>query len=231
MDDIRDEFIARVVDGRRFLEVGGLWGEVMEKVSVAARAGASSLTMVDILPQSDPLWARFAERASQSSLSVACVTANLDAATTVPLLAGQFDVVHCSGILYHCPNPLHTLSQLFQITEEYVILTSTSVPEHFDTSVGAMTLGRGGIRLVPYMDDVDRRTASARWNDLGITGLLGLDTEWEWDVNDYSPWWWLFTPSALHQMASAVGFEVLDEGPFWDGLAHTLLLKKRWERA
>jgi hypothetical protein len=114
---------------------------------------------------------------------------------------------------------------LYKLSNEYLVLTSTVVPEDFETSAGRLSLGIGGMRLVPYLDEQTRRIASARWNDAGATGLGGLDTPCEWNVEDYGPWWWLLTPSAIRQMVQAVGYTIVDEGPFWGGLAHTLLLQ------
>ena len=48
--DLRDDYIRRVVRGRSFADVGGLWGTVNEKVSVAAQAEARSVAMIDISP-------------------------------------------------------------------------------------------------------------------------------------------------------------------------------------
>lgn len=227
MDDIRDVYIARVVPGRRFVDIGGLWGVVNEKATVAASAGASEVTMLDAMPDGHPTWTQFDERARAHGVDVRCAVVNLDAAETVSGYGGQFDVVHCSGILYHCPNPIHTLTQLHKLTGERLILTSTIVPEDFETSAGRLTLGIGGMRFVPYLDETTRRIASARWNDVGGTGMLGLDTPVDaWSVTDYGPWWWLLTPSAIRQMVRAVGFDIDDESPFWGGLAHTFLLSK-----
>ena len=222
--DIRDEYIGRVASGRRFAEFGGLWGVVSEKISVAASAGATSLTMIDILPQDDDLWSLF--RRHVGEIAVETHTANLDDSRTVQQLGGRFDVVHCSGILYHCPNPLHSMTQLRKLSNEYLILTSAVVPETIDTSQGRIDLGIGGIRLVPYLSDQERKIFAAHWGDRGITGLVGLDVECTWSVDDYTPWWWLMTPSVIKQMARAVGFEVVADGPFWDGLAHTFLLRR-----
>jgi hypothetical protein len=224
MDDIRDQFIAQVVPGKRFVDIGGLWGEVNEKVSVAAELGAIEVTMMDIVPQGHELWHSFSDRVRARSIDAECVTANLNEFDTIAAHAGRFDVVHCSGILYHCPNPLHTLAQLRALAGESVVLTSTVVPERTQSSVGQVDLGEGGLRLVPHLNARDRSIFAAYWNERGVTGIGGLDVDAIWDVSDYNPWWWFLTPSALRQMAEAVGFGVLDEGPFWGGLAHTLLL-------
>ena len=46
--DYRDDFIARVVRGKSFVDVGGLWGTVSEKVSVAHAAGAAQREVMNV---------------------------------------------------------------------------------------------------------------------------------------------------------------------------------------
>ena len=50
MRDVRDTYIRQVVAGKSFADVGGLWGTVNEKVSVAHAYGARALTMIDVSP-------------------------------------------------------------------------------------------------------------------------------------------------------------------------------------
>jgi hypothetical protein len=62
MSDPRDEFISRVVKGKTFADLGGLWGAVNEKVSVAHKAGATRLTMIDRITKQEEDWRLFHER-------------------------------------------------------------------------------------------------------------------------------------------------------------------------
>src|SRR6266480_6992278 len=103
MSDPRDEFISCVVKGRSFAEVGGLWGTVNEKVSVARDRGAKSLTMIDVTPRENDLWEKFLTRMTELDIpNVDCISADIiEKATARDHPA--FDVVHCSGILYHAP--------------------------------------------------------------------------------------------------------------------------------
>ena len=48
--DPRDRFIHEVSKDKSFVDVGGLWGTVNERVSVAHAAGARELAMLDISP-------------------------------------------------------------------------------------------------------------------------------------------------------------------------------------
>ena len=99
MNDLRDVYLAKVVKGKSFAEVGGLWGTVNEKVSVAHAHGARDLAMIDVSPPESELWRLFEERRQSLRLpEVQCVSNDLVAlaeSATCP----RFDVVHCSGIL------------------------------------------------------------------------------------------------------------------------------------
>ncbi len=122
--DPRDLYIAQVVAGKTFVDVGDLWGMVNEKVTVAAKAGAARTAMLDITPLDRPLWQAFRERrASRGVSDCQLLSASIDE-PGLERRVGQFDVVHCSGVLYRCPNPLHTLSQLARISR---VLTSILV--------------------------------------------------------------------------------------------------------
>jgi len=100
MDDPRDYFISRVVQGKSFLEVGGLWGIVSEKVSVAHRFGARSLTIIDVTSPDSSLWSSFRSRMLEKGIPD-CVAISGDICETS--FNEIFDVVHCSGVLYHLP--------------------------------------------------------------------------------------------------------------------------------
>ena len=56
MSDARDTYISQVAAGKSFADVGGLWGTVNEKVSVAHTHGARALTMIDVSPPDTELW-------------------------------------------------------------------------------------------------------------------------------------------------------------------------------
>src|SRR5688500_4130983 len=104
MADPQDRFISTVVAGKSFADVGGLWGTVNEKVSVARAYGAATVAMIDLTPLTDPMWTTFIERVHQLGVSdVQCISHDalgLGKSDDAPI----FDVVHCSGVLYHMPN-------------------------------------------------------------------------------------------------------------------------------
>jgi hypothetical protein len=227
-DDLRDVFIRRVVNGRTFCDVGGLWGTKNEKISVADSAGAASLSMVDIAPDDHPLWNRFRSHLSVRGVKdIRCVSANVDL-PHVERVTGRFDVVHCSGVIYHCPNPVHTLAQLRRMTKGFLILTSMVVPSVVDTVDGRFELGPGESVFVPHLQQDRVKILRSHFQALGVKSVTGITVPVdEWRVDDYGPWWWIFTPSTLRQLLLATGFTVLDEGPRWPGRSHTFLAAAR----
>ena len=157
-EPVREGWISEVVQGRTFAEVGGLWGVVNEQITVAAASGATELTMIDLAPKGGPddLWKSFASRLEEHKVSkVRCVNGSIDDPTVVEEV-GSFDVVHCSGVLYHCPEPLHTLRNLRAITRENLVLGTATMPETIVTSAGTATVEPGAAMLVPAMNDSQR---------------------------------------------------------------------------
>jgi methyltransferase family protein len=216
---IRQELIAGLANGRSFLEVGGLWGTVNEMVTVAARAGATETTMVDVMQEDaggERPWDAFRARLAEAGVAdTRCVIANIDE-FEVPDKIGTAELVHCSGVLYHCPHPLHTLQQLRRITSRYLILGSATVPETVSTRLGAVELATGSALFIPAMDD-QQRTVCADWFGVEAVGLSSAVPRWT--TADYGPWWWLFTISSVTAMMTVAGFEVRHVESYWDGRA------------
>ncbi len=225
-DDIRDRYIARVVKNHTFAEVGGLWGTVNEKVSVASKYGAVSLTMIDVTPASAQFGQDFRDR--MASLNIAnynCISRDI---TQIQLaeIGQPYDVVHCAGVLYHHPHPLQILTGLRQITGEYLILTSAITQEVIENERGRYEIPASGVMFVPALSEAERAILTAYWQPhLYGSPIIGLTEKAVFDVNDFGPWWWLPTASALESMCKVAGFKVLDKGWTWNNNALTLLLQ------
>src|SRR4051794_20843932 len=118
---VRKEWIERVAAGRTFAEVGGLWGTVNEQGTVAAKGGAREVRMIDVAPdggEAGYLWDRFRQRCADEGVeSYRCVRADVNA-PGVAGRVGTYEVVHCSGVVYHCPEPLYSIRQLAAITSD-----------------------------------------------------------------------------------------------------------------
>jgi 2-polyprenyl-3-methyl-5-hydroxy-6-metoxy-1,4-benzoquinol methylase len=222
--DIRDRYIARVVKGKTFAEVGGLWGTVSEKVSVASKYGAVSLTMIDAMPVSLNWWQDFHDR--MTSLNIAnyhCINQDI---TQIQLadIGEPYEVVHCAGVLYHHPHPLQILVALRQITREHLIFTSAITQEVIENEFGRYEIPASGVMFIPALDDAERAILTAYWRPYNNNQLIGITEKAVFDINDFGPWWWLPTATALEAMCKVAGFKVLDKGLTWNNNALTLLL-------
>ena len=224
--DLRDEFIERVVRGYTFAEVGGLWGLLNEKVSVAHRAGATKLSMIDAsLPQSH-WWPEFRERIEEFGVGPCeCISADVckfGFQEHPPI----YDVVHCSGVLYHHPNPLLMIEALRRITGRYLILTSAVTQEVISNELGTYTIPRSGVLFVPALSDRERQILAKYWaEEAGVSTCYGISETTSWDTTAFGPWWFVPTATALGAMATCCRFRVLDSGHIWNNNAFTLLLE------
>jgi tetratricopeptide (TPR) repeat protein len=224
-DDIRDRYIARVVKNKTFAEVGGLWGSVNEKVSVASKYGATSLTMIDVTPASVHLWQDFRDRmASFNITNYNCISQDI---TQIQLaeIDEPYDVVHCAGVLYHHPHPLQILVALRQITREHLILTSAITQEVIENEWGRYAIPASGVIFIPALDESERAVLTAYWQPyINSNTIIGLTKKVVFEINDFAPWWWLPTASALQAMCKVAGFKILDKRLTWKNNALTLLL-------
>lgn len=224
--DVRDRFVQQVVTGKTFAEVGGLWGTVNEKASVAHAAGATELTMIDISLPGSHWWQEFEKRRVALNVPpVASVSGDvMQLAETDPSL--RFDVVHCSGILYHVPNPLHFLKCLRTITREYLILTSSITETEITNDAGRLTVPAGSALFLPALSPAEKAVLKAHWSRIVPESAHGLTVEIpRWRLDDFGPWWWLPTTEALAAMCRVVGFDVRGLERTWNGYAATLLLQ------
>jgi hypothetical protein len=225
MSDVRDKYIGKAVRGGSFADVGGLWGTVNEKVSVAHTHGAGALTMIDISPLESPLWRLFEERRFALGLpEVHCISGDIvRVADTVP--CPQFDVVHCSGMLYHMPEPLRFLWALRKITRQFLVLTSVVTAHRVISEVGELEVPKAAALFVPALREQERRVLHSYWQRVVGDGAVGVTREeTSWNPHDFAPWWWLPTVEALKAMCAVAGFRCLEGAPFWNDNAYVLLL-------
>jgi hypothetical protein len=202
--DPRDELIARVAPGHSFIDVGGLYGE---KVSVAFRSGARSLTMLDIASPWRPGWASFRSEMAALGADVECIQADLFE------VKRTFEVVHSSGVLYHQPNPLAYLEHLRLMTTDLAIVTSTVCPQEITNESGSLHLPAGAALFVPGMTDEEKAVLSSFFSSYGIHKTM-LSHGRGHVVGFYGVNWWFPTAPAVEAMSECAGF-TLEQSYRW----------------
>jgi 2-polyprenyl-3-methyl-5-hydroxy-6-metoxy-1,4-benzoquinol methylase len=102
--------------GDSFLDVGGV--KKLEMVTIAHEAGAVRLTMADIRPEEDPLWAEVSAPWNATGLSVERLSVDIS-----DLPDDAWDVVHCGSVLHHVANVPPALAALRRVTRRSCILS------------------------------------------------------------------------------------------------------------
>ncbi len=229
--DNREAFIRSVAAKRSFLEVGGLWGEVNEMATVAYRAGATEIGALDIWRPDSEWWTRFRTRCAGAGLTgVKETIGSVDNMDTVEKV-GVYDIVHCSGVLYHCPNPFLTISNLRRMTGEHLLLATAVMPAVIENEAGRIDFDSDTAILVPCLTEEKRRVVDryiARAYGGGAYGVNSAIDSWFFqdDLPNYGPWWWLWTADYVRRMLSVCGFEVVKCASQFEGTGHLFLLRK-----
>jgi len=224
--DPRDRFIHRVAKNKSFVDVGGLWGTKGERVSVAHAAGARELTMIDGCTAGDEWWQKFEARRQDlgvppvRSISGEIVQLSQSDASL------KFEVVHCSGVLYHAAEPLRLLRALRTVTTGHLILSSCITDTVIENEAGTLRVPDGGALFVPALTAQERAIVYNRWSPAVGRNAIGLtNDDTDWNPDDTGPWWWLPTTKALAAMCRVAGFVVEDVAEYWDGHAASVLAR------
>lgn len=190
----REELVRRLAAGRSFADIGCMWGVDGAIAFLAEESGATAVTAVDLMPAS----AQFEAERKRRSSKVRFVQGDVHDEKVVGLI-GRHDLVWCSGVLYHAPNPLLTLARLREITGELLILATETIPEVPGLAQSCVFL--------PGLSGPDRRLhASAR---PGVSAA-GISNKFD-PSQAYGTWWWGLSRSAVRGMLHASGFETLEE--------------------
>jgi hypothetical protein len=192
----RERLIRRLAPGSSFLDFGGMWGVNGRNAFLAEQAGADRVVLVDAMPATEEFEALRRERHS----SVRYLTGDLHDADLIREL-GDFDVVWCTGVLYHTPNPLMQVEHLSRLVRDRLVLGSRVIPEF------------PGLRQMcvfyPRLPE-GVRTAYDRAQGPGMGPRVGLASAFDREAS-YANWWWGMTPSAVRAMLAVNGLEVLEE--------------------
>jgi SAM-dependent methyltransferase len=225
VSDPRDKYLSQVVNGKSFADIGGLWGTANEKVSVAQRYGATALTMIDVLPSADEEWRLFEERMRELAIPAVNRISGDVMALVETNSCPQFDVVHCSGVLYHIPDPLRLVAALRKITRDYLILCSVVTATKVESDHGALALPQAAAIFIPALQERERTILSSYWRQFVGDQALGITApQLSWQLDDFSPWWWLPTVDALKSICTVAGFRFHRGAYFWNNNTYVMLL-------
>ena len=126
-----DKWIARLVPGKSFVDIGGV-GEkaINERITFAHLAGARSCVMADIMPTSHDWWDSFRNKCTSLGLAAFEELGGVDVRLRDSMKAlGKVDVVHSTGIFYHLSSVPDALWSLRSIVGEHLITNTITFPE------------------------------------------------------------------------------------------------------
>ena len=204
MWELRRNLVRSLAPGKSFLDLGGMFVVNGELAFIAEEAGATRVTLFDAMDPSDEFAARHARTASD----VEFVQGDFHDPDVVDFL-GQFDVVWCTGVIYHSPNPMQQILFLRQLTTETLVLGTHVIPEV--PGIEQMCMLYPGVKQ--ETQDTFTRVFGGPERLPGMASAF--DTE---PLMAYVNMWWGFSPSALRSMIHYSGFTITDEhfyGPYW----------------
>jgi hypothetical protein len=193
------QFIGENARGRSFADIGGMYSIDGDVAFRAEQAGASAVTLFDA---GEPT-ATFAARHREQNSAIRCVQGDLEDPVSVREI-GPHQIVWCTGVIYHTPNPLAQLMHLREITTELLFLGSATIPEIPGFPQACV--------YYPYLEPRDRAPFARGVSDPALS--IGLGTAFDArPMYGHGNFWWGITPSALRAMLKTAGFEVIEEIP------------------
>jgi SAM-dependent methyltransferase len=193
----RRDLIAHLAPGKSFLDMGGMWGIGGDDAFAAESAGAKRVVICDGMDPTVDFQRKHAERSSK----VAYIQGDLHDPGTIERL-GKFDVVWCTGVLYHSPDPYRLIEHLRRLTLETLVLGSRVIPE--------LPGIEGGSLFYPALS-TESRQAFAWMHGREASMLPGAAIPFDpTPAMGYSNYWWGLTPSAIVGMLELAHFAVVE---------------------
>jgi hypothetical protein len=219
-----DRWIADVVPGRTFVDIGGIGvNSTNERVTFAARSGARRAAMADIRPFSYYEWTVFDEKCAAAGVTDIDRYDNVD--ITSPQLADllpRFDVVHCTGIFYHLPSPVSAFDTLQRVVGQHLIVNTVTIPERVSNDKGILEYSGNVALLLAGLSGRERAILDAHYQgkfgwklDEVAPPLEAQDGAVMPFIKDGQlscwPYWWLMTDDCFRSLIRLMGFVIRDE--------------------
>ena len=216
------DLVSKIAPGRSFADMGCMWRIDGAVAFLAEARGATAVTASDVMDRTP----KFDEEHARRRSNVRFVRADMhrlkgedigvassnDVVTSGVDAVGKHDVVWCTGVLYHTPNPLLILANLLAITRRTLVVGNKTIPEIPGVPQAAV--------FFPGLTRGQREAYAPLWGE-GITADYDRTP-----FREYANWWWGLTPSAMQGFIDATpGFQVADtiELP-WNGEDNLLLV-------
>jgi Methyltransferase domain len=194
----RHRLVERLAPGSSFLDLGGMWGVDGEVAFRAERAGAARVVLFDGMDPTD----EFQDRHREAGSAVEYVQGDLHDPDDVARL-GSFDVVWCTGVVYHSPNPYLQLQHLRALTRRELVLGTEVIPEVPGIENACV--------FYPGRSPASERAFARAYGERAPT-YLGMTHPFdETPMLGYANMWWGLSPSAVRSMLRYSGFDVREE--------------------
>jgi len=196
-DNANSWWIAQNSRGKRFVDVGCMWGVQGDYSLLAEQSGASEIVGIDIYEAQQ----EFQQKLQKAKSRIKFIQCDVNDGRTPPrvceALGGKADLVFCSGVLYHVPDPIHTVRQLGRMlsAEGLLILNTMTIPEQAVPCSSVLFSGLPESVLSQFA--------------LGREGV-GLSQPFL-PKQGYANWVWGMSPSCVREVLRLAGFMVIDE--------------------
>ncbi|GAA0607908.1 hypothetical protein GCM10009416_50910 [Craurococcus roseus] len=233
-------WIADIVPGRSFVDIGGIgeWSK-QERVTQSVAAGAARSAMADIEPADSEYWRFFHKLMYKHGIARDAYDSHAEVDVTRADLAERLppsDVVHCTGVLYHCPDPVAAVDNLRRVTGRWLIVNTVVCPQRVENAAGTLALPSGAALFLPGLSEAERDVLRLHYR-----------TKFGWSIDDTAPrprapgvkmphvmpdgrlnhwpYWWLFTIHSFRSLLQLLRFDIRDEWT-WEDHAHCVLCER-----
>jgi len=174
------------VPDRSFADLGCMWNCHGAYGFYAEAIGAREpILAVDLGPQTPTF------RSLHAALDSRLAFRQADILTMEVAPEERYDVVFCSGVLYHAPDPMRLLAAITSIVADTLILTTHTIE-------GSEPV----LRFYPY----DPRPETYPWETLAG----GRELRFQVRYPDAAPWWFAPTEMCVDSMLRTLGLRVVD---------------------
>jgi hypothetical protein len=174
-----------------------MFGVHGELAFLAESCGATRVVLFDGMDPTE----EFARRHAATSSAVDFFQGDLHDPAVVDEL-GSFDVVWCSGVVYHSPHPLLQLQAIRRMTHGTAVVGSLVLPELPGIEQACV--------LYPGCSPAAQAVFAGAFGGPGRFPGMSAPFD-ESPLMAYANMWWGITPSALRSMLRYSGFDVVEE--------------------